>query len=901
MSLKKTTIGLLVVVGFTPTSFGSEGGSIEPVTPLSVRTVPMDGGRWAMALDGEAAFHTTPNAVSEERVVDVAGTPTRVVVWNETEANGNVVPFYGVALDGRTFNRITSTSYVLKLRFANFDPLRAVPDVPETLRMADEGRRQTGSPVFIVQFITQPLQVYRDAIAALGGQTHRFLANHAHIVQMSPEVKAQVGRLPFVRWVGPYHPAYRLDDALLLSLRDPEPTLQTQRYNIEVFERGPMQKEIVADRIDMIGGIVEAQIPGGFVLEATLTADQLIEVIHMNEVSYVDTWSKPITFMNNVRIDGGADYIENVAGYTGEGVRAEVMDTELDTNHQAFQARPPLIHPSGGPGGIPHGTSVYGINFGDGTGNADGRGMIPDAQGIFAQWIPRDRHAHTAELVRAPYFAVYQTNSWGQCCRTNYGSEAREMDDLAFLNDFLLLQAQANNGSQVSSGHAWGKNIVSVGGIRHFNTLPRGDDRWNRSGSIGPAEDGRIKPDLAYWYDSILTTSRGGGYTTGFGGTSAATPETAGHFGLMFQMWSDGIFGNPVDPEGTVFENRPHLATAKALMINTAEPYDFTGPNHDLTRVHQGFGLANVKNLFDLRDEIFFIDETDVLENMDSTTHLLDVQQGTPALKATLVYTDLPGTTSSNQHRINDLSLKVTSPSGTVYHGNRGLLEGNWSTPGGNPNTIDTVENVWVKNPEPGKWAIEVSADEINKDGHVETEELDADYGLIVSGVLAADPEPGACCFDDGSCSDLLPSECVARGGRWNFGRECKSFDCPTAGACCIDNNTCRRMLKRECDRIPDAKFIGEGVSCRRACRCDQIKKFKAKCTGGGTIKAKLKNRDDRFDGETVTFRIGERLKIDVKIKGKKAKLFICCFSGPQTVSLHVPEGCRDPIEVDCP
>ena len=101
-----------------------------------------------------------------------------------------------------------------------------------------------------------------------------------------------------------------------------------------------------------------------------------------------------------------------------------------------------------------------------------------------------------------------------------------------------------------------------------------------------------------------------------------------------------------------------------------------------------------------------------------------------------MVYTDPMGAVPSSVNRINDLTLRVLSPSGTVYWGNNGLLEGNWSTPDGAADTIDTVENVFIENPETGTWLVEVYADEINQDGHPETPELDADYALVVSGVL---------------------------------------------------------------------------------------------------------------------------------------------------------------------
>ena len=42
-------------------------------------------------------------------------------------------------------------------------------------------------------------------------------------------------------------------------------------------------------------------------------------------------------------------------------------------------------------------------------------------------------------------------------------------------------------------------------------------------------------------------------------------------------------------------------------------------------------------------------------------------------LKITMTYKDLPGVPSNSSARINDLDLKLTSPSGLVYWGNHGL------------------------------------------------------------------------------------------------------------------------------------------------------------------------------------------------------------------------------------
>ncbi len=101
----------------------------------------------------------------------------------------------------------------------------------------------------------------------------------------------------------------------------------------------------------------------------------------------------------------------------------------------------------------------------------------------------------------------------------------------------------------------------------------------------------------------------------------------------------------------------------------------------------------------------------------------------------TMVYRDFPGTTSSKKHRINNLNLRVKSPTGTIYRGNWGLRAHMWSTPNGKRDGKNTVENVFLEDPIPGTWSIRVFAAQLNADGHVETPGIDADYALVVSGV----------------------------------------------------------------------------------------------------------------------------------------------------------------------
>src|SRR5262249_35808319 len=157
--------------------------------------------------------------------------------------------------------------------------------------------------------------------------------------------------------------------------------------------------------------------------------------------------------------------------------------------------------------------------------------------------------------------------------------------------------------------------------------------------------------------------------------------------------------------------------------INTARQWDMSITSSGIQRIHQGWGHASLINLYNARNKMFIVNETDVLTALQSKQYKIEVAAGEPALKVTMTYADLPGTTSASQHRINLLTLKVTKPDGvTFYWGNNGLSgTGMWSTTGGAANTKDTVQNVFVQNPTAGEWTVEVKADALVQDGRVET------------------------------------------------------------------------------------------------------------------------------------------------------------------------------------
>ncbi|MDX1389111.1 MAG: peptidase S8, partial [Acidobacteriota bacterium] len=324
--LAAATVCVLCLI-LVPVSGSSEG------PPASGLVVWSDTAGYTLSLDGAEPFHRTSNEVVDDRLIDVAGSAARLALWSEVQPGGGTVPFYAISLDGSSVAAVRQTSYVVELRHGRFDPLTGVPPVDASLRAAE------ATDLYLVQFATQPLEEFRTTITELGGTVHKFMANHTHYVRMSPAVRESVEALPYVRWVGPVHPAYKLEEEIREQIVG-ELDVDPRRYSIMLHERGAEAQDRVVKRIQALGGEIHGTTPRGFRIEATLSLDQVHEIASLGDVMFIDRKGALEYDMDIVREIGGANHVESVAGFTGQGVRAEVADSELDEDHPEWSAPP---------------------------------------------------------------------------------------------------------------------------------------------------------------------------------------------------------------------------------------------------------------------------------------------------------------------------------------------------------------------------------------------------------------------------------------------------------------------------------------------------------------------------------------------------------------------------------
>jgi hypothetical protein len=276
------------------------------------------------------------------------------------------------------------------------------------------------------------------------------------------------------------------------------------------------------------------------------------------------------------------------------------------------------------------------------------------------------------------------------------------------------------------------KNILTVGAV---NDAVSSGTRYLPNASIssfsswGPADDGRIKPDVVGNGVSVYSTDSG--FDTDYrslSGTSMSSPNVCGSATLLLNIYKNLNGGS-----------YPRASTLKGILIHTADDLGMTGPDYTF-----GWGLVNTKSAADViignasNNPAFYHHESTIggIVNNEDFDFVID---GTEPLKATICWTD-PEASASFSHDdrtkklVNDLDLRIQTPGG--------VMELPYVCDYVNPsnpatkadNTIDNVEQVLIPaGAAPGTYTVKVAYKGVlaNSPQH---------YSLVVTGGI---PEPG--------------------------------------------------------------------------------------------------------------------------------------------------------------
>lgn len=627
----------------------------------------------------------------------------------------------------------------IKLRSIEFDPTVEVPVAPAALSLRAEEVGPTEENYWIVQFVGPVKSEWGESVRELGGNIGDYVPDNAFLVRMTPGVKDQVSQLDFVRWVGPYQPAYKISP----------PTLRNAEIKIEAYKPTSMGniRVVVHKTDDMAAVRQEVERLGGTIISAekeflliSLDTVHIKELAGLPSVQWIEPYARPKLFNDVAAGIIGVQPVWNNHGLDGRGQIVAVADTGLDkgvndtTMHDDFRGRIVFIHNRRGDAAdrrTGHGTHVAGSVLGNGSrSNGDIRGIAFNAQLVFQAagddlaGIPDDLNA----LFQQSYNdgARIFSNSWGSTgdwpdsIYSQYTSHSRAVDNFIWNHKDAIILFAAGNEGRVSNPidgvidpdslcvEATAKNCITVGASennRPHGSVPApgydisyGTGWWadfmvppistdhvsnNPDGmaafsSRGPTDDGRIKPDVVAPGTNILSIRSSVAAGTGWGllpegdarrdfymfngGTSMATPITAGTAALVRQYLQNACLLNP------------SAALIKAMLIHGAVPmagqYETpevgTVPNND-----EGWGRINLdQTLFPTYPtKLEFRDSAaDAVSTGELRNYTFSVINTSVPFRVTLVWTDYPSTLAAGG-LVNELRLSVIAPDGTVTKG----------------------------------------------------------------------------------------------------------------------------------------------------------------------------------------------------------------------------------------
>ncbi|MDD4307296.1 MAG: S8 family serine peptidase, partial [Thermoplasmata archaeon] len=587
-----------------------------------------------------------------------------------------------------------------------------------------------GEEYYLVKFNPLPTDILKERISAdFAAQFIEYRQENTYLVRLPNARVAALSSIPTVTSIT-VNPS---EGKISPELKGATGALAL-RINIH---RGESVDEVAEKLVSLGATVTRKNSETVSYIECTADAKIIPEISSFKAVSAIHPDGEKQTHMNLIQSNTymGIDYVQTAAiPFRGSGMLAEVQDNGCDRTHPDLTQ---VDYTDGAAVSDDHGTCTTGIVFATGLQSANAQGIAYQATGAFADW-GTGRTTSVTNLWNGDFNegtvglnGVMQSNSWSQGTLDGTYTTYSNEDDAAAVAfpKVLTLWAAGNSNSGTGVGlitqDSANKNGMCIGAIFHQDTAAMGDDDYHDAGmgmtpSRGPAADGRMKPDMCAAFDWIYTVDMVGtaGYTTtnyydDFGGTSGATPTVAGCTLQAYEMFQENFFDN--NPTNQI----PYSATIKALMI--ADAYQYPIGTNLITRNVEGWGTPDMENMYTLGANYHVIEEHPLAISSGTVWTKNVYSDGTKPLKITTAWTDpaAPSTTGTGRTLINNLDLKVTSPTGTVYWGNMGLWNSIWSVSGTgtndwtrtNPTYTDdenNVENVFIQSPAAGIWAIEV-------------------------------------------------------------------------------------------------------------------------------------------------------------------------------------------------
>ncbi|MFO7652090.1 MAG: S8 family serine peptidase [bacterium] len=634
----------------------------------------------------------------------------------------------------------------------SFDPLTERPGLPAELTIdgwqSTAGARSTGNftpaprtppPVpafayFIVQFHGPVLSEHKRTAERAGAELLWYVPDHAFVCRIPQSRVAAVSALPEVRWVGPDQPGWKFCPGLDRLALDESRAGELLRL-IVVFFPGEDGDALVAElrslgatsvatefnrynqscRLDIAAGALAdvARIPGVFWVEpyGELTPDNA-------NVQWVDQHGYSASDTSRTVWDRGV---------TGRRLIVGITDTPMWTGHDLFRdpvnntpgpGHRKIVRYNGALGADAHGTHTTGTLCGNdaavgGTSLHDG--LAKDARVYFQNYAALAANWDLNSWFAGPDSGLNIAVDSLRALNHSMSLSRKDTFNIYIFTDmtadqfiwnhrkFMHCNSMGNYGINQMGHPVMAKNIISTGGTLNGTSCRS----FYTTSSRGPTADGRRKPQLISPGQTIYSASNttANAYVA-LSGTSMATPNMTAATALIRDYFRKGFYPTGDSNTGTRMEISAAMNKAVAIVGADNDLTGYTVPDNNV-----GWGRVDLdSSLYFAGDssKLWVLDDTFGFNTLDSAIWPLSVSSSSRPLRATLCWSDYPGTMRAARILVNDLDLTLVSPTGTEYKGN--VYSGGQSTTGGVHDSINVEECCRINAPQVGTWLVKVRA-----------------------------------------------------------------------------------------------------------------------------------------------------------------------------------------------
>lgn len=421
----------------------------------------------------------------------------------------------------------------------------------------------------------------------------------------------------------------------------------------------PFNQEHAEAQLATIGGTFVSQNDAQGTMNVRVPLSQLDALYALPGFYYFETLpdeGEPENLVGRTNHRSNTLYAEYGPGlpYNGEGVNVMMQDDGEIGPHIDYTGRIDQSNCNGcsTSAANDHGDHVSGTIMGAGNLDPDNRGM---ANGV-------DLDVYSSSNNNYNLFPglfdndgiVITSKSYSNGCNSGYTTLARQLDQQVHDRPQLTHVFSAGNSGtsdcgygagsgwgNITGGHKAGKNVIAVGNLTHTDNL-------SSSSSRGPAEDGRIKPDICAVGSSVTSTGPDNIYFT-ISGTSMSCPGVSGTIAQLYHAYRDLNGGND-----------PDAALIKGAVLNTGEDLGNTGPDF-----RYGWGRINAREAFEVIQNNQYINDN--VSQGATNTHTITVPAGVSELRIMTYWTDYEGSTSAAIALVNDINMTVEDPNATTH------------------------------------------------------------------------------------------------------------------------------------------------------------------------------------------------------------------------------------------